>query len=357
MNKTKFRSLDDYLIDINKTIQELGSNNNNQGLMHGNVGLSVYFYHLYQSTNNPEYERIADNLLDKVFSNLTSFLSTDFENGLAGIGWGIEYLVQNGFAEGNTNEILEEIDNKIFKTLHENNIQSFELTNGFAGYLFYLIYRLKNSRKTDIATHHINQRLIILIINKLDTLVGKQMQCIVNGMNFDLFWRFPIILYGLAEAFKLNIYNEKIEHMLKQWSCSLQNYLPSLHINRLYIATSLSMIDKLIPQIGLKKQIQTLLFATDFKILCAEINVKLLNIRYGGIGAELILFVSTQIIPKTDPKYPSICSAYEEMAKRNEFALKSFQPSKQSGINVSLSDGIAGVGLFRLLLGNNRSIV
>lgn len=41
-------------------------------------------------------------------------IPVDFANGLAGLGWGFEYLVKTGFVEANTAEALQEIDTVIF---------------------------------------------------------------------------------------------------------------------------------------------------------------------------------------------------------------------------------------------------
>lgn len=109
-------------MQIAQQIQQNGLTSNKDWLMNGNMGLCVFLHHFAHNTNSPEYEQLADGLLDQVFANLSTSASPDFENGLAGIGWGIEYLVQNGFAEGNTDEVLEEIDNKIFKILQKDNL-------------------------------------------------------------------------------------------------------------------------------------------------------------------------------------------------------------------------------------------
>ena len=68
-------------------------------------------------TKNNEYEKKAEELIDNVYHVLNSVnLTTDFENGLAGIGWGIEYLAANGFLEADTDEILEEVITKYINT-------------------------------------------------------------------------------------------------------------------------------------------------------------------------------------------------------------------------------------------------
>lgn len=344
--------MDNQIIKLAQIVQKNGLSGTNHGLMNGNTGLSIFFYHLARKTYNPEYEQIADDLLDKVFANLSSMSPTDFENGLAGIGWGIEYLVQNKFAEGVTDEILEEVDNKIFKALNEENQISFELTTGLTGQLFYLLNRLKNRTSQGSISQQINRELLILTINKIDELVPNQFPGIVKEMHFDLMWRFPLMLSGLSEATRLNVYNEKINCMIKQWIPNLESYIPSMQINRIYLATTLMQICSHFPDQRLEKQIQILLFATDFKILPTEIDPDQLNMRFGWPGFILLLNTAIETIPPDYPNYPQLRSACHTILKKYEATIKTMQISelnpnpKQFG----LSEGVAGIALFDLLM-------
>lgn len=65
-----------------------------------------------------------------------------FSNGLSGIGWGIEYLIQHKLVEGESVEISEEIDHKIMET-DPKRILDFSLETGFEGLLLYILYHLQ----------------------------------------------------------------------------------------------------------------------------------------------------------------------------------------------------------------------
>lgn len=62
------------------------SNVPNQGLLHGNIGISIFFSHIYRHTKDAEYEVIAAKLLDVIFESINNTISNNFEDGLAGIG-------------------------------------------------------------------------------------------------------------------------------------------------------------------------------------------------------------------------------------------------------------------------------
>lgn len=343
--------MNSFTAEIAKIIHNNGLSGINNGLLQGNTGLCIFFYLLSRQTNNPGYEKLADDLLDKAVANLTTSVSADFANGLAGIGWGIEYLVQHGFAEGDTDEILEEVDNKVFKALNEENHISFELGNGLTGYLFYLISRLKDKPEPHSIAQRINRELLILTINKIDELATAQFPTLVKETQFDLFWRFPVMLYGLTEAFQLNIYSAKIGCMIQQWLPYFEAYLPSLHINRLFLAVILNRICSMMPESRLEKQCRILLFATDFETLKTEVGHGLLNIRIGWPGAAWLLNRASEEIPADWPNQRLIYKTYLEIAEMHKNPLENFVIDNQqfTSMQFGLSLGLAGVGFLEIV--------
>jgi len=344
--------MDQLTIQIAKIVEGNGLVNMNQGLLLGNTGLCILYYHISRQTHNSEYEKLADDMLDKAFSNLATSVPVYFENGLAGIGWGIEYLVQNGFAEGDTDEILEEVDNKVFKALIEENLTSFELGNGLAGYLFYLISRLKDKPVPPSMAQRINKELLILTINKIDELATAQFPTMVKEMQFDLFWRFPIMLYGLTEAFQLNIYNAKISSMVRQWLPYFEAYVPSLNINRLFIAISLARINNIIQDKRIEKQIQILLFATDFNAIESEFDSNYPGIRYGWSGVVWLLYMAKKIIPSHMSGFSAIMDTHDALLVRYQSLIEQYPiPASESlgPISLGISNEIVGIGLLDLL--------
>ncbi len=344
----------DFFKRIDVIIQKNRFPSSNQGLLNGNIGICMFYYHLARKTGSVEFERIADELLEKVYTNMNSLAPPDFENGLAGIGWAIEYLIKNGFAEGDTDLVLEEIDNRVFRTLTEDQNLTFELTNGLSGYLFYLISRLKNLKTPPSIAQRINLELFILTINRLDELVTSQFPSIVKDINFDLFWKFPMVLFGLNAALKLNLYNEKIKCIIKQWLPYFEAYIPSFHINRLILALSLNRLYNQIPDVRLEKQIKILLIATDFNILKTEIDYSFLNVRIGWPGVVLLLNLAKSELCVDSPNYRDIERTYFEIIQEQKYQVDNLLHAEYNLLSdqEGLSFGLAGIGLIELLLPN-----
>jgi hypothetical protein len=154
---------------INNTLLLNASFIDNLGLMHGKMGISICFYHLARQTGNQIYEDYAGELIDEIYEEITANTPVDFENGLAGIGWGIEYLVQKGFIEADTDEVLEEFDNRIFKELIYNIPQDIGLLNGLVGIGAYFLKRIKNKASSDEKIPTLtNKQTLIHLIDELD---------------------------------------------------------------------------------------------------------------------------------------------------------------------------------------------
>lgn len=89
----------------------------NPGLLKGKMGIAIFFYHYARYTGNKIFEDYAGELIDEIYEEINKNTPLDFEDGLTAIGWGIEYLVQNGFVGADTDEILEEIDKAVYQKI------------------------------------------------------------------------------------------------------------------------------------------------------------------------------------------------------------------------------------------------
>jgi hypothetical protein len=115
----------------------------NTGLYHGKMGIALFFAHYGRYTENSLYSDFAGELLDDIYEDIHTGMPTDFENGLCGIGWGVEYLLQNGFMEGDSDEVLSDIDKKIMeRDIRRIADQSFR--TGMAGISCYIQKRLSS---------------------------------------------------------------------------------------------------------------------------------------------------------------------------------------------------------------------
>lgn len=107
------------------------------GLFNGKMGIALSLASYSKTYACKPVEDLAEALLTRALNSLSCQTTTNFAHGLAGIGWGIEYLAQNGFFNINTADICSEIDKKI-ESINLKHITDFSLEYGFLGILTYI---------------------------------------------------------------------------------------------------------------------------------------------------------------------------------------------------------------------------
>ena len=132
----------------NKLLQQIAdhlilnaSTSSNIGLYHGKIGAVLFFAHYARYTENKLYDDFSGVLLDDVYKEIHLGLPIDFENGLCGIGWAIEYLLQKGFMKGDSDEALRDIDKKIME-YNLKRIENLDVCTGLTGISYYIHTRL-----------------------------------------------------------------------------------------------------------------------------------------------------------------------------------------------------------------------
>lgn len=111
------------------------------GLLDGKTGMAIAFGHLYKQTLNDVFDDCMSELVDNILETTYKGLDIGFASGFSGIGWGIEYMIQNGFVEGNGVEVCSELDLKIMEK-DPRRIIDLSLETGLEGLLHYVLAHL-----------------------------------------------------------------------------------------------------------------------------------------------------------------------------------------------------------------------
>jgi glycosyltransferase len=112
----------------------------NLGLYHGKMGVVLFFYELGRYTGKNIYDKFAGELLDEIYNEINNEMPLNFQDGLCGIGWGIEYLVKARFVKADPDEVLEELDKRIVEW-DVRKITDSSLRVGLMGIACYIINR------------------------------------------------------------------------------------------------------------------------------------------------------------------------------------------------------------------------
>lgn len=114
------------------------------GLFYGKMGISIFFFEYGRYTKCSVYTDFGADLLDKIWSQVHLDIPIHFASGLSGIGWGVEYLIQNEYIKGDSNVICEDIDNKIMQ-IDLMRLRDTSLYTGLNGILYYISARLQGA--------------------------------------------------------------------------------------------------------------------------------------------------------------------------------------------------------------------
>lgn len=135
---------------LNKLMEYLIINNVNvinNGLYHGKIGLTICLCKYARYLNDDIYLDLAGELLDEIFSEISIDMPINYENGICGIGWGVEYLIRQNYMLGDSDEILEEVDARVMQ-IDVNRVGDFSIETGLGGIALYIITRMTSKDRT-----------------------------------------------------------------------------------------------------------------------------------------------------------------------------------------------------------------
>lgn len=174
------------------------------GLWNGKMGLTVLFYHYARCFGDKDVEKMAENVLDDVYGDISLDLPLYFANGLSGIGAGIEYLVQNNFLEGDTDDVLQDVDSLMGNIIYFRGLSLISIERGVCGLAYYHCMRLKGKSLQDESHPVLENRLrLIYLIDWLEDIM-------VSATNQDLY----DIYILLANVRTLDVINFKVDKLL-----------------------------------------------------------------------------------------------------------------------------------------------
>ena len=131
---------------LEKIVQTLiinGTLTEQPGLFYGKTGIAVFFFHYARYTDNELFQNYAMELIDEIQKQITVTVSARYDVGLAGIGAGFEYFMQNGFLEAEDDDIFEDFDARMYRAAMYEPYPDLSLEGGLTGWGRYFICRLR----------------------------------------------------------------------------------------------------------------------------------------------------------------------------------------------------------------------
>lgn len=117
---------------------------NEIGLYTGKMGVVLFFAHYANIFKKEIYDDYAWHVLNDIISDMNIYQPWTMENGVLGIMWGVEYLFQSNLLDGNSDDVLCDLDQRILE-LDFENLSDKTFDTGLSGIINYLYYRSKTS--------------------------------------------------------------------------------------------------------------------------------------------------------------------------------------------------------------------
>lgn len=183
------------------------------GLLNGKMGIAVFFFHYAKYTGMSFYNDFGCELIEDIYEHIDSVQSNYFADGIIGIGWGIEYLIHNGFMEGDEDDVLEDIDQRVVE-INVKRLQDDSLFTGLEGIAHYVLSRFCTKKELSgiIDKEYVNDLLNALMsstVNNNNHLLRVKLSKIINEnlplkFNIDFFIALiKNISFSLDDVFKV----------------------------------------------------------------------------------------------------------------------------------------------------------
>lgn len=132
------------------------------GLVHGKMGIAIFFFHCAQFTKHELFADYAMDVIGEMLGQMHIDSSANYERGVAGIGVGFDYLIRNEFLSVE-DDICQDFDQLMVRAVMHDSWSDFSQYCGLIGYGRYWITRLRYQVPAKLA-----QKCLSYIISRID---------------------------------------------------------------------------------------------------------------------------------------------------------------------------------------------
>ena len=215
----KLRQIADMLI-LNGTLTDC------PGIIHGKTGIAIFFFHYAQFTDKELFTDYALDLIGEIQNQIHNNSPADYETGLAGIGVGMDYLMNKGFLSADE-DFFDDFDIRMYRAVMYDPWQNFSLYEGLSGYGRYWMKRLLQLKLPSTQAKE--------CLKCIAGLIEENIQCIPEYEKSDVY----CFLHDLSLIQGLEIYKGLLEQCF-EWN------IPSLDINQSFSRLGYSTVGNIV---------------------------------------------------------------------------------------------------------------
>lgn len=117
-----------------------GTLTNCPGLVHGKLGIAIFFFQYARYTGEVLFDEYAWDLIIAIQEQIHANYRSDYEKGIAGIGVGIDYLIRHEFIEAEE-DLFEDFDERMYRAVMYDPFPNYSRYEGLTGYGWYWLHR------------------------------------------------------------------------------------------------------------------------------------------------------------------------------------------------------------------------
>lgn len=225
---------------INKALQQFSFT----GLLKGDMGVCIYYFVSGRMKHNLQMTQLGEATLKKIMSKMEQNKNLFMEEGITGIAMGISFLLKYKFVEGDVNDVLQDIDDHIYKgacILLEKEA-TFNIKLPILDLLIYFIVRY-----IDVISP-VRKKLYLRFIEHLFNYIyiHRQDNFYQETFPFNLKKEQYLLIGALVWIHQLGIAQERIENIFHEMELFLFSCYPVLHANRFHLMTVARCVGKFI---------------------------------------------------------------------------------------------------------------
>ena len=339
--------MEQYLIDRILALQD-DAGNQEAGLFKGKTGICLALYLLNKKCPASNAEDFADTAMSQILDLAAKMNRIDFDDGLSGIGYGINMLSKFNCIEGDIDDILYDIDAILYRNLTNYRFQfSKEYTTGMVGIGLYFASRLKNPfHHRGTVQHRLDEAALRIVIDKLSDTVPLILGNISKDLYIGAMWDFPLIFHLMAKAFETGIYQDKIKATVRTWSLYILGTLPYYNTNKLYLMLALAHLNQRVCNQDIARHLDLLSSSVDYNKILNEIDYQVTSAFEGWLFVLFLLAKAKSCFGIKNPKYTKIETCRKIIVE--EIKSKGWRMRKKPPINLTLINGLSGIALLYL---------
>jgi lantibiotic modifying enzyme len=147
MHSSKGSSHFGVLKSISEYLERCISNVESPGLFRGKAGISLFFFLYSRLKDDKRYLDVGNDILSESIDQLSQSAGHyNFSDGLSGVGWILQFLINKEYIDEDADELLQKYDQLIFESsLHELKKGRYDYVHQALGSIVYFLERASKS--------------------------------------------------------------------------------------------------------------------------------------------------------------------------------------------------------------------